>query len=78
MHKEAVSLQQTYILSLDKVLAKKKGTTEEIERKLRMRIERQRDMGRAVRRVKTIFFNQLQSFLSQINKEHIIGILKKT
>ena len=56
MHKEAVSLQQTYILSLDKVLAKKKGTTEEIERKLRLRIERQRDMNRSVTRVKRKMF----------------------
>ena len=45
MHKEAASLHQTYRLSLDKVLANKNGTSEEIERNLRMRIERQRDMG---------------------------------
>ena len=40
VHKEAASLYQTYILSLDKVLANKNGTSEEIERNLRMRIER--------------------------------------
>ena len=33
MYKEAASLHQTYRLDLDKVLAKKKGTTEEIEKK---------------------------------------------
>ena len=56
VHKEAAALHQAYRLSLDKVLANKNGTTEEIERKLRMRIERQRDMGRAVRRVKRKMF----------------------
>ena len=56
VHKEAASLHQTYRLGLDKVLAKKKGTTEEIERKLRMRIKRQRDIGREVRRVKRKMF----------------------
>ena len=56
MHKEAASFHQIYRLSLDKVLANKNGTTEEIERKLRMRIERQRDMGRVVRRVKRKMF----------------------
>ena len=45
VRKEAVSLHQVYRLSLDKVLANKNGTTEETEIKLRMRIERQRDMG---------------------------------
>ena len=56
VHKEAASLHQTYRLSLDKVLAYKNGTTEEIERKSRIRIEQQRDMGRAVRRVKRKIF----------------------
>ena len=35
-----------------KVLAEKKGTTKVIEKKLRLRIERQREMGRTVTRVK--------------------------
>ena len=52
VHKEAAFLHQRYILSLDEVLTNKNGTTEEIERKIRMRIEGQRVMGRAIRKVK--------------------------
>ena len=62
VHKEAVSLHQTYRLSLDKVLVKKKGTIEQVKRTLLLRIERQREMGREGAKVKRKVFKQLQSF----------------
>ena len=42
----------SHIISLDKAHARKKGTTEEIEKKLRNRIATQQEMGRAIARVK--------------------------
>ena len=44
-----------HIISLDKAHAREKGTTEEIEKKLRRRIATQREMGRAIARVKKRF-----------------------
>ena len=40
VHKHATELNQTHILFLDQAHSKDKGTTEKIERTLRLRIER--------------------------------------
>ena len=50
-----------HIISLDKAHAREMGTTEEIEKKLRRRIATQREMGRAIARVKKNL-NQLPNF----------------
>ena len=50
--KKATELHITHMISLDKAHAREKGTTEEIKKKLRNRIVTQREMGRAIARVK--------------------------
>ena len=52
IEKNAKELHMAHIISLDKAHAREKGTTEEIKKKLRNRIATQREMGRAIARVK--------------------------
>ena len=51
-HNKAKALNGTHLITLDKAHAVTNGTTEESEKKLRLRIAAQRDIGRAIARVK--------------------------
>ena len=59
VHKKTKALNRTHLITLDKVHAVVNGTTEASEKKLRLRIAAQRDMGRAIARVKRILFHSV-------------------
>ena len=56
VHDHAIEFNQTHNLFLEQTRSKDKGTTEKIERTLRLRIERQRDIGRTITRAKRKVF----------------------
>ena len=59
VHKKEKALNGSHLIALDKAHAVANGTTEASEKKLRLRITAQRDMGRAIARVKRKRFHSV-------------------
>ena len=56
VHDHAIEFNQNRNIFLEQTRSKDKGTTEKIERTLRLRIERQREIGRTIARAKRKVF----------------------
>ena len=61
----------SHVISLGKAHAREKGTTEEIEQKSRRRIAAQREMGRAIARVKKNVFKPVTKIYHTANQRII-------
>ena len=70
-HKNAIEFNKTHTISLDQAYSRQKGTTEKMERRIKLRIKRKKTIGRAIARVKRKVFQLVMKLFFPIEMVHM-------